>query len=293
MALGEAAAAGRYLGEEPTMDRFAADSYELLRFRRDDGVLTIALNRPERLNAINHELHEELGRVFIDAALDEETRVVVLTGAGPAFSAGGDIKAMRAHAQATGSYGGYVDMATAKRIVFSLLDLEKPIIARVNGDAMGLGATLALMCDLVYMADNASIADPHVSAGVVAGDGGAVIWPALIGFARAKEYLLTGDKVTAAQAEQLGLVNHAVPATELDATVYAMARRLADGPAEAIRGTKVSINIALKQLAHTILDASIAYESFTMRTPAHAEAMAAFVEKRAPVFVAKSVDIHP
>lgn len=265
------------------MNRF--DTYESLLVDKRDGVLTIALNRPRQLNAINHELHEELGRVFIDAASDDETLVVVLTGAGTAFSAGGDIKAMRAHALATGSYGGYVDMATAKRIVFSLLELEKPIIARVNGDAMGLGATLALMCDLVYMADNAGIADPHVTAGVVAGDGGAVIWPALIGFARAKEYLLTGDKLIAAEAERLGLINHAVPAAELDAAVYAMARRLAEGPRDAIRGTKVSVNIALKQLAHTILDTSIAAEALTMLGADHVEAMDAFVEKRAPVFV--------
>lgn len=264
------------------MDRF--DSYELLEMTRDRGVLTVTINRPRQLNAINHELHEELGRVFIDAASDPETLVIVLTGAGRAFSAGGDIKAMREHAEATGSYGGYVDMATAKRIVFSLLDLEKPIIAKVNGDAMGLGATLALMCDLVYMAEGANIADPHVSAGVVAGDGGAVIWPALIGFARAKEYLLTGDKLTAAQAESLGLVNHCVPAADLDATVDAMARRLADGPQDAIRGTKVSVNIALKQLVHTILDTSIAYEALTMRGADHVEAMSAFVEKRAPNF---------
>lgn len=268
------------------MHRFAIDSYELLQLSRNSGVLTVTINRPRRLNAINDELHEELGRVFIDAAGDDETQVVVLTGAGRAFSAGGDIKAMREHAETTGTYGGYVDMSTAKRIVFSLLDLEKPIIAKINGDAMGLGATLALMCDIVYMADHATIADPHVTAGVVAGDGGAVIWPALIGFARAKEYLLTGDKLTAAQAEQLGLVNHAVPAAELDTTVQAMARRLADGPRDAIRGTKVSVNIALKQLAHTILDTSIAYEALSMRGPAHAEAVAAFTEGRMPVFTA-------
>jgi enoyl-CoA hydratase/carnithine racemase len=269
------------------MDRF--DAYESLLLNRDDGVLTVTLNRPRQLNAVNHELHEELGRVFIDAASDDRTLVVVLTGAGTAFSAGGDIKAMRAHALSTGSYGGYVDMSTAKRIVFSLLDLEKPIIARVNGDAMGLGATLALMCDLVYMADNASIADPHVTAGVVAGDGGAVIWPALIGFARAKEYLLTGDKLGAAEAERLGLINHAVPAAELDGAVYTMARRLAKGPRDAIRGTKVSVNIALKQLAHTILDTSIASEALTMLGADHAEAMDAFTEKRAPVFLAPKV----
>ena len=115
----------------------------------------------------------------------------------------------------------------AKRIIFRMLECDKPVIARVNGHAVGLGATVALMCDIIIAADTAKIGDPHVNAGLVAGDGGALIWPQLIGFARAKEYLFTGDLMTAAEAHRIGLINHVVPAEELDAKVYGLARRLA------------------------------------------------------------------
>lgn len=260
------------------------ERYQDLAVHRDGHVLTVALNRPGQLNAINHELHEQLGTLFTDAALDDQTRVVVLTGAGRAFSAGGDIKAMLAHGQSTGQFGRYIDMATAKRIVFSLLDLEKPIIAKVNGPAIGLGATIALLCDLVYMAESATIGDPHVRAGVAAGDGGAVIWPQLIGYARAKELLMTGDIIRAARAVELGLVNHAVPDEGLDEVVDAMAQRLARGPQEAIRWTKVAANLALKQSMHGALDASLAYETVTMRSPAHVVAVEAFAAGAEPDF---------
>ncbi|WP_181779264.1 enoyl-CoA hydratase/isomerase family protein [Pseudonocardia pini] len=258
--------------------------YQGLAITREGTVLTVALDRPEALNAIDDEMHEELGRVFADVALDDRTRVVVLTGTGRAFSAGGDIKSMLAHAERTGSFGHSIDMATAKRIVFSLLDLEKPVLAKVNGPAMGLGATLALLCDMVYMAESAVLADPHVRAGVVAGDGGAVIWPQLIGYARAKELLMTGDPVDAARAAELGLVNHVTPDSELDEVVAAMARRLAAGPQEAIRWTKVAANLPLKRTMHSVLDASLAYELLTMRSAGHERAVRAFVDGREPQF---------
>lgn len=258
--------------------------YEFLLIERRGPILEVALNRPERYNAISHELHEELGQIFLDIARDPETIVAILTGTGKAFAAGGDLREMHAHAQQVGEGGHYIDMHTAKRIVFSMLDLEKPIIAKINGPAMGLGATIALLCDLTYMADTASIGDPHVTAGVVAGDGGAVIWPQLIGYARAKEYLMTGDAISAAKAADMGLVNHVIPAAELDDAVDAMAQRLADGPREAIRWTKTTINIGLRQLAHSIMDASLGYETVTMRSATHAEAITAFAEKRQPNF---------
>ncbi|PXY23187.1 enoyl-CoA hydratase [Prauserella sp. PE36] len=258
--------------------------YENILASRAGSVLTLTLNRPERFNAVNHELHEELSRIFTDVAVDDETSVVVLTGAGRAFCAGGDLKAFAADAEEQGRTGHYLDMGSAKRIIFSLLDLEKPIIAKVNGHALGLGATLALFCDIVYMADDARIGDPHVSAGVVAGDGGAIIWPQLVGYARAKEFLLTGDQLSATRAADMGLVNHAVPAEDLDRAVDELAARLASGAQEAIRWSKVSVNVGLKQLAHSILDTSIAYETLTMRSPAHAEAIDAFSNGRKPDF---------
>lgn len=260
------------------------DRYEYISVKRDGGILNITLDRPQQYNAIHHELHRELADIFYDVALDDNAAVVVLTGAGKAFCAGGDLKAMQRHAEDYGAPGHYLSSVDAKRIVYGLLDLEKPVIAKVNGHAIGLGATIALFSDITYMADHAVIADPHVSVGVVAGDGGAIIWPQLIGYSRAKEYLMTGDQITAPEAARMGLVNHVLPAAELDDAVRKMAQRLADGPRDAIRWTKVSVNIGLRQLAHSILDASMAYETVTLRSATHKEAIEAFAEGRRPVF---------
>jgi enoyl-CoA hydratase len=175
----------------------------------------------------------------------------------------------------------------AKQIIFSLLDCEKPVIAKLNGHATGLGATIALFCDIVFAAESAKIGDPHVSVGLVAGDGGAVIWPQLIGYARAKEYLMTGDPIPAREAERIGLINHVVPDAELDARVDAFVARLAAGAPQAIKYTKVAVNLRLKEIAHTILDASMAYEMLTFATNDHREAVSAFLEKRKPVFTGR------
>lgn len=258
--------------------------YKNLIVERRGAVLTVTLNRPERYNAIDDDLHEELGDIFYDIAKDDEARVVILTGAGAAFCAGGDLKAMADHARTHGSAGHYLNAATGKRIINGILDLEKPIVAKINGVAIGLGATLALFADVSYIADDTRIGDPHVAAGVVAGDGGAIIWPQLVGYNRAKEYLMTGDMIPAVEAASLGLVNHAVPRDELDDAVSAMAERLANGPTEAIRWSKVAVNIGLKQIANAALDASIAYEIVTMRSRSHAEAIEAFAAKRTPDF---------
>jgi enoyl-CoA hydratase len=245
-------------------------------------VLTLTLNRPEVLNAINDALHEELGSIFYDVAKDPDCDVVVLTGAGRAFCAGGDLQEMKKNLDA--GRGDYMSHVTAKRIIFSMLDLEKPLLARVNGHCMGLGATLALFCDLIYMANNARVGDPHVCAGVVAGDGGAVIWPQLIGYARAKEYLFTGDHIKADDAEKMGLINHSVAPEDLDAAVYGMAERIANGALASIRYTKIVTNIGLRQLAHSMMDASVAYEWQTFRGADHKTAVDAFVKGEKPVF---------
>jgi enoyl-CoA hydratase len=256
------------------------DRYETLRFERRGRVLTIVFNDPDRLNAVGSRMHHELGRVFLDAADDPDSDIIVLTGAGRAFSAGGDAKRIQEIAARPISF--LDDVTSAKRIVFSLLDLEKPVIAKVNGPAVGLGATIALFCDVTFMADTARIGDPHVSVGLVAGDGGAVIWPQLVGFSKAKEILMAGELLDAAKAVSLGLVNHAVPAAELDRTVDAYCDRLAGGATNAIRWTKVAINLELKRIAHAIMDASIAYEALSAHSAHHAEAASAFLRKRGP-----------
>lgn len=258
--------------------------YTRIKVSRRDRVLTLALSNPALMNAVDGKMHRELSRVFLDAADDPDSDIVVLAGDGNAFSAGGDLNWMKRGFEA-GEKGP--DAAEAKRIVFSLLDLEKPIIAKVRGPAVGLGATIALMCDVIFASDNASFADPHVKAGIVAGDGGAIIWPQLVGYARAKEYLMTGDPVPAAEAERIGLVNHVVPDAELDSRVDAFAERLAGGAVQAIKYTKVSVNIGLKQLAHSILDTSIGYEMLTFTTEDHKEAVRSFLEKRKPSFTGR------
>lgn len=262
------------------MDWF--DKYETMTFRRDGRVLTVTLNLPDTLNAVNAKLHAELAQVFTDLNDDPGSDVIVLTGAGRAFCAGGDVDWMQDAIDDPSRFE--VTGFEAKRIIFSQLDMEKPLICRMNGHAIGLGATIALSCDIVIAAEGAKIGDPHVSIGLVAGDGGAILWPQLIGFLRAKEYLLTGDPIPAPEAARMGLINRAVPADQLDEDVYALAHRLASGARKAIRWTKVTTNIALKQLAHSIMDTGVAYESMSNVSQDHREAVAAFREKRKPVF---------
>jgi len=258
------------------------DAYQTLQFKRRGRVLEITLNRPDKLNAVDEQMHEELSRLFVDVGADADSDVVVLTGAGRAFSSGGDIDWMQKMIDVPTSFEKTA--REGRQIVFTLLECEKPVIAKLNGHATGLGATIALFCDVIFAADNAKIGDPHVSVGFVAGDGGAVIWPQLIGYARAKEYLMTGELMSAAEAERIGLINHALPAAELDARVAQFADRLAAGATKAIRWSKMSVNIGLRQLAHSILDASLAYEAMSNRTADHQEAVSAFRERRAPVF---------
>ncbi len=256
--------------------------YERIKTDRRGRILTLTLNRPETRNAVDQRMHDELATIFYDVQRDDQTDVIVITGAGSAFSAGGDINWLAALRQADSS--SHLVAVDAKKIVFGLLDLEKPIIARIPGPCLGLGTTIALFCDVIYATESAKIGDPHVRVGLVAGDGGAVIWPQLVGYARAKEYLLTGDLLSAREAERIGLINHVVPDDELDLHVYNMAERLVAGATKAIRWTKTAVNIGLKQIAHSVMDASISYEMLTFATNDHREAVAAFQEKRKPTF---------
>jgi enoyl-CoA hydratase len=273
------------IGDDKVMTSPTAEpvrSYETLVLTRKDRLLTITLNRPESLNAVNLRMHDELADVFSFATSDPHSDVIVLTGAGRAFSAGGDLDHI-AHNAANPHLFDH-ELRIAKRIVFAMLDLEKPIVCRMNGHAVGLGATLALLCDVIFAADTAKIGDPHVALGLVAGDGGAALWPQRIGFARAKEYLLTGELLTAKKAEEIGLINHCVPAGELDSAVDAFCERLLKGATSAIRWTKVLINLELKRVATALIDAGIAYEAVSVRTADHREGVKALQEKRKPIF---------
>lgn len=251
--------------------------FETLLLERRGRILRIAFNRPEVLNAFGKVMHVEYIEALRFAASDPDSDVIVLTGAGRAFSAGGDLARMEECIADPREFEK--EAADAKRIVFALLDIEKPVIARVNGHAVGLGASIALLCDVVFAAESARIGDPHVKVGLVAGDGGAVIWPQLLGFARAKEYLMTGELLTATRAAEIGLVNHAVPDAELDARVDAFCDKLAAGSTMAIRWTKTTVNIELKRIAHALMDPGMAYESLTQRSEDHRNAVSAMKKR--------------
>lgn len=261
-------------------------SYQDLKIEKDGRTLRLIINRPEALNVVTGRLHGELSRIFTDIEHDDDVDVVVLTGAGKTFCAGGDIGWMHEMLDVPGGFAAI--SIEGRRIIQSLLSLDKPVVCRVNGDAIGLGATLALFSDVIIVDEEARIADPHVRVGLVAGDGGAVIWPQLIGYARAKELLMTGDAVTGREAAQMGLVNRAVPAGDLDTEVDKLVQKLLRSPQAALRWTKVAVNIGLKQLADSILEASIGYECVSATLPDHREAVTAFLEKRRPNFGKKS-----
>ena len=272
----------------PVVGRMTMDQsrYEALRFDRDGRVLTITIDLAERANVVTKALHEEMARVFDDAADDPDSDVVVLTGAGRTFCAGGDMRWLADELRdGLASFVG--EMRTMKRIVHSLLDCPKPVLAKVNGDAMGFGATIALLCDVVFAAEGARFADPHVKVGLVAGDGGALIWPQLMGFGKARHYLLTGEPVEAREAERLGLIAFAVSQEELDRTVADYARRMSRGAQSAIRYTKVATNLALKQLLTSVFEAGVAVEGLSRHTEDYREGVTAFVEKRRPGFTGR------
>ncbi|NRF72009.1 enoyl-CoA hydratase/isomerase family protein [Aquincola sp. S2] len=256
--------------------------YHRLLIERRDAVLRVTLNNPDKLNAIDFDTENELLRLFQDLRRDRRTAVVVLTGAGRAFSAGGDLQHTLSLLDDPPMIKQEFDLA--RRFVNTLLDVEQPVIARIQGDAVGLGATLALLCDLTVMAEGARIGDPHVRVGLVAGDGGAVAWPLLVGYARAKRYLLGGELLGAAEAERCGLVSLCVPDSELDATVDRWAARWSSGPRYALQWTKATLNIGLKAQAAQVLDAGLAYEMVSLQTADHREAIEAFLAKRAPQF---------
>jgi enoyl-CoA hydratase len=262
------------------------DNYETMKIeRRDHGIAIVTLNRPERLNAINGRMHAELARFSRDFADDRELRVLVLTGTGRAFSAGGDF----GPGDAIGSSASGPDLWTeARQIVDHILECEKPIVSAVNGYAMGLGANVALLCDVVVAGPSAVFADTHVSMGIGAGDGGQLIWPFLIGVNKAKYFLMSGDRVKGKEAYELGLVNFYVEDdAELMPKALQIAERLSAGAPQAIAASKMAINAYLRSVSSMIMPICLKYEQLTMQTEDHREAVRAFREKRMPRFTGK------
>jgi enoyl-CoA hydratase len=248
--------------------------------KRDDGVAVATINRPEKLNAVDGRLHHELSTLPVDVTADRTVRALVITGAGRAFCAGGDFSR---GAAPIGSHGTPA-MEEARRIVDHLLECPKPIVSAVNGYAMGLGATVALLADVVVAGRSAVFADTHVAMGIGAGDGGQLIWPLLIGVNKAKYFLMTGDRVGAEEAERIGLVNFVVDDDALLEKALAVAGRLAAGPSQAITASKMAINHWMRSISTQVVPLSLALEEACFGSSDNKEAVTAFNEKRAPNF---------
>ncbi len=226
----------------------------------------VELNRPEQLNSTSESLHTALAEVWDRVAADAEARAVVVTGRGRAFSAGGNFEVMtRVQREEAFRHQNVVE---ARRIITGMMRCPVPVIAAVNGPAVGLGCSLALLSDLVLIAEGAHLADPHLQVGLVAGDGGAMILPLIVGLVRAKELLFLGRKVSAEEAVRLGLANSVVPKDELLEEAMKLARRLAELPAQALRDTKRAVNLHLEQVM-PVMEFGLAAERESMHSPEH------------------------
>jgi len=256
--------------------------YKHLAFeRRAHGVLLITINRPEVLNATNDRLHWELTQIWLTIDRDDATRVAVVTGAGRAFSAGGDLDMVEANATDPRRLANTV--REASDIVYNMINLDKPIVSAINGVAVGAGLVVALMADVSVIAEDVRFTDGHTRLGVVAGDHAAIIWPLLCGMAKAKYYLLTSDFIDGREAERIGLVSLCVPRDQLMTRAFEVADKLAQGSQQAIRWTKRSLNNWLR-MAGPIFDQSIALEMLTFMGEDVREGLQAIREKRPPRF---------
>ena len=262
-------------------DRYAR--YQRLAFDWPaDGVLRVTMNNPERLNAADAVMHRELAEIWRDVDADDAVRCVVLTGAGKAFSAGGDFEMIQ----------GIVDdfeirariLKEARDIVRNIIDCEKPVVSAIRGPAVGAGLVCGLLADISIATPDARIIDGHTRLGVAAGDHAVIVWPLLCGMAKAKYYLLTCDPLSGAEAERIGLISLCVPDEELDAKALEVAGKLAQGAQRAIRWTKHSLNHWLRS-AGPAFDASAALEMLGFTGPEAKEGLASHREKRKPKFV--------
>lgn len=257
------------------------DYEQLTLSRRDHGVLLITIDRPEKYNAADEGMHAELARIWRDVAADPDIRVAVITGAGKAFSAGGDLAMVERMA---GDYDRVSHMLTEMSdLVYNMINCDKPIVSAINGVAVGAGAVVALLADVAIVAEDARIGDGHVKLGVAAGDHAAIIWPLLAGMAKARYYLLTGEMITGTEAERIGLAAKALPREDVLPEALRVAEVLATGAQQAIRLTKRSLNNWLRN-AGPIFDQSAAYEMLTFLGPDVVEGYTALREKRPPNF---------
>ncbi|MFJ1456271.1 enoyl-CoA hydratase/isomerase family protein [Nocardia sp. N2S4-5] len=240
-------------------------------------VRLVVINRPDELNAVNADLHRALAEVWRELAADLEARVVILTGAGRAFSAGGDLEWITSFLDDPAARDESI--REGAQIIEEMLRFPLPVVAAVNGPAMGLGASIAVLCDVVLLSERAYLADPHVAVGLVAGDGGAAFWPLLTPILRTREYLYTGDRIDAATAVEVGLASRVVAPDDLLTEARKLAERLAAQPPEALRGTKRVVNMYLSQALAGPMQAGFAAEVVSMQTPEHRERLLALRDR--------------
>jgi len=249
-----------------------------LPIERRGAVAVVTLNNPEMRNAFTDPMHTALREVWEHLAEDPAVRAIVLTGAGEAFSAGGNIPAFvadyesPAHRRET--------MRQARRLLEAMAECPKPTIAAVNGPAVGLGCSVAVSCDLVMMAESAFMADTHVSVGLVAGDGGTALWPLLLNLQKARFYLFTGDRIPAADCVELGLATFAVPDAELLERALALAKRLGEQPRQALEETKRALNLHVQRALLAVAPFALAAESESFASDDVRRAVERFGEKR-------------
>jgi len=258
------------------------NAYQHLLIEKKDGIALLTINRPETLNSTNFRLHYELSRIWLDLAEDDEVRVALITGAGRAFSAGGDFEVVeksRGNLEVVSQI-----MKEARDIVHNMINCDKPIISAINGVAVGAGLAVALLADISIASEHARFSDGHTRLGVAAGDHAAVIWPLLVGMAKAKYYLLTCDMLDAKEAERIGLVSMVVPPDQLMPKAMEVAQKLAQGAQQAIRWTKQSLNQWLRAAAHTSFDYSLALEMLGFFSADVGEGIKALQERRPPAF---------
>jgi len=258
-----------------------ADFRHLTFESKPNGVLVVTINRPEVLNAANARLHWEFTQIWPVVDADPKTRVVVVTGAGKAFSAGGDLSLVEDMAGNPDALSR--TMREASDLVYNMINLDKPVVSAINGVAVGAGLVVALMADVSIISETARFTDGHTRLGVAAGDHAAILWPLLCGMAKAKYYLLTADFIDGREAERIGLVTMCVPGDQVMGKALDVADRLARGSQISIQWTKRALNNWLRQ-AGPIFDQSLALEMLSFSYPDVREGVKAIREKRVPVF---------
>ena len=259
--------------------------YQTLIVERAGAIVTITLNRPEALNALDLVMRGELAAVLDELEADEAARVVVLTGAGGHFCAGGDVKTMRARRHSAAE--GRARVESLNRLVLRLVDFPKPTIAMVDGYAVGAGSNLALCCDLIVASDRAKFGELFWKIGLVPDGGGTWLLSRVVGLARAKELIFTADIIDAARAARIGLINRVVPAAELSTTTLALAEKIAGGPPAVLRMAKHMVNRAATSDLAAALDLEAFSQGIAISSEDHQEGLAAFFEKRTPKFTGR------